>query len=109
MPTNFLEILAFSIMIGLFVIGYMRDGYLEGLRLSSYSFLLITTIGFLIYYMINAQSIKKLVYDPVTKEIAFDKLPTEIYGFGFLFLLSFLVGITIEMYVNAKQKKEKRN
>lgn len=109
MPNNFFEILAFSIMIGLFIIGYIRNGYLEGLRLSSYSFLLVTTIGFLIYYMINAQSIKNLVYDPVTKEIAFDKLPTEIYGFGFLFLSSFLIGITIEMYINSKQKKEKRN
>ena len=49
MPNNFFEILAFSIMIGLFIIGYIRDGYLEGLKLSSYSFLLITTIGFLIY------------------------------------------------------------
>lgn len=108
MPTNFFEILAFSIMIGLFIIGYMRDGYLEGLKLSSYSFLLITTIGFLIYYMNNAQSIEKLIYNPVTKEISFDKLPTEIYGFRFLFLLSFLVGFTIEIYVNSKQKKEKR-
>lgn len=109
MPTNIFEILAFSIMIGLFIIGYMRDGYLEGLRLSSYSLFLTTIIGFLVYYMINAKSIEKLVYDPVTKEIAFNKLPTEIYGFGFLFLLSFLAGITVEMYVNSRQKKEKRN
>lgn len=71
MPNNFFEILAFSIMIGLFIIGYIRDGYLEGLKLSSYSFLLITTIGFLIYYMNNAQSIEKLIYNPVTKEISF--------------------------------------
>ena len=109
MPTNFFEILAFSIMIGLFIIGYIRDGYLEGLRLSSYSLFLTTLIGFLIYYMINAKAIKKLVYDPVTKEISFDKLPTEIYSFGFLFLLSFLVGITVETYVNSRQKKGKRN
>ena len=109
MPTNFFEILAFSIMIGLFIIGYIRDGYLEGLKLSSYSFSLITTIGFLVYFLINQKSIEKLIYDPVTKEISFNKLPTEIYGFGFLFLLSFLIGITVEMYVNSKQKKEKRN
>ena len=109
MPNNFFEILAFSIMIGLFIIGYIRDGYLEGLKLSSYSLLLTTIIGFLVYLLINQQSIKKLIYNPVTKEIAFDKLPTEIYGFGFLFLLSFLAGITVEMYVNSRQKKEKRN
>lgn len=108
MPANFFEILAFSIMIGLFIVGYMQGGYLEGLRLSSYSFLLITTIGFLIYYMTNAKSIEKLIYNPATGEINFNKLPTEIYGFGFLFLLSFLVGFTIEIYVNSKQKKEKR-
>lgn len=109
MPNNFFEILAFSIMIGLFIIGYIRDGYLEGLKLSSYSFLLITTIEFLVYYMTNASSIEKLIYDPITKKISFDKLPTEIYGFGFLFLFSFLIGFTIEIYVNSKQKKEKRN
>ena len=109
MLTNFFEILALSIMIGLFIIGYIRDGYLEGLKLSSYSFSLITTIGFLVYFLINQKSIKKLIYDPVTNEISFNKLPTEIYGFGFLFLLSFLIGITVEMYVNSKQKKEKRN
>ena len=107
--TNFFEILALSIMIGLFIIGYIRDGYLEGLKLSSYSFSLITTIGFLVYFLINQKSIEKLIYDPVTNEISFNKLPTEIYGFGFLFLLSFLTGITVEMYVNSKQKKEKRN
>lgn len=107
--TNFFEILALSIMIGLFIIGYIRDGYLEGLKLSSYSFSLITTIGFLVYFLINQKSIEKLIYDPVTNEISFNKLPTEIYGFGFLFLLSFLIGITVEMYVNSKQKKEKRN
>ena len=107
--TNFFEILALSIMIGLFIIGYIRDGYLEGLKLSSYSFFLITTIGFLVYFLINQRSIEKLIYNPVTKEISFDKLPTEIYGFGFLFLLSFLIGITVEMYVNSKQRKEKRN
>lgn len=49
------------------------------------------------------------MYDPATGEINFNKLPTEIYGFGFLFLLSFLVGITVEMYVNSRQKKGKRN
>lgn len=107
--TNFFEILALSIMIGLFIIGYIRDGYLEGLKLSSYSFSLITTIGFLVYFLINQKSIEKLIHDPVTNEISFNKLPTEIYGFGFLFLLSFLIGITVEMYVNSKQKKEKRN
>ena len=107
--TNFFEILALSIMIGLFIIGYIRDGYLEGLKLSSYSFSLITTIGFLVYFLINQKSIEKLIYDPVTNEISFNKLPTEIYGFGFLFVLSFLIGITVEMYVNSKQKKEKRN
>lgn len=109
MSTNFFEILAFSIMIGFFIIGYIRDGYLEGLRLSSYSFLLTTTIGFLAYLFINGESIKKLVYNPVTKEIAFEKLPIEIYGFGILFLLNFLVGTSVELYVNSKQKKEKRN
>lgn len=109
MPANFFEILAFSIMIGFFIIGYIRDGYLEGLRLSSYSIFLTTVIGFLIYIFNNEQNIKKLMYDPATGEINFNKLPTEIYDFGFLFLLSFLVGITVEMYVNSRQKKGKRN
>ena len=106
---NIFEILAFSIMIGLFIIGYMRGGYLEGLKLASYSIFLTTVIGFLIYILTNEKHIKHLIYDPITNEMHFEKLPKEIYGFGFLFLLSFLTAASVELYVNSRQKKEERN
>lgn len=106
---NIFEILAFSIMIGLFIIGYMRGGYLEGLKSASYSIFLTTVIGFLIYILTNEKHIKQLIYDPMTNEMHFEKLPTEIYGFGFLFLLSFLTAASVELYVNSKQKKEEKN
>lgn len=107
--TNIFEILAFSIMIALFIIGYIRGGYLEGLKSSSYSVFLTTVIEFLIYILTNEKHIKQLIYDPMTKEMHFEKLPTEIYGFGFLFLLSFLTAASVELYVNSRQKKGKRN
>ena len=106
---NIFEILAFSIMIGLFIIGYMRGGYLEGLKSASYSIFLTTVIGFLIYILTNEKHIKQLIYDPMTNEMHFEKLPTEIYGFGFLFLLSFLTAASVELYVKTKKGRKELN
>ena len=102
---NIVEYFAFSLFIVLFIIGYIRGGYLEGLRNSSYSAIVLTLLAFSIYFMSNYKQIQQQIWDPITQNIMFDKIPTEIYAYSILFIISAIMAFAVEQYVNRKQKK----
>lgn len=104
MPANIVEYFAFSLMITLFVTGYIREGYLEGIRLASYSGFIVALLGFSLYIMLNYETLKQLVWNPTTNDISLNKLPLEIYSYGILIVVSALVAFVVELYV--KRRKE---
>ena len=104
MPANIVEYFAFSLMITLFVLGYIREGYLEGIRLASYSGFIVALLGFSLYIMLNYKTLKQSIWNPTTQDISLDKLPSEIYAYGILIVVSALVAFGVELYV--KRRKE---
>ena len=96
-----------SLMITLFIIGYMSDGILEGIRAASYAGLISTLMGFALYVMINHDLFTPFSKNPVTNKIEFHKLPPEayslIYGFGIPFIISLLIILIGEGYVKMKK------
>jgi hypothetical protein len=107
MPANIVEAFALSLMITLFVLGYIREGYLEGLRLSSYSAFIVSLLGLSLYMMLNYETIKQLIYDPTTNDISLDKLPSEIYAYVILIAVSALGAFAVELYVKRKKENKK--
>lgn len=104
MPANIVEYFAFSLMITLFVLGYIREGYLEGIRLASYSGFIVALLGLSLYIMLNYKTLEQSIWNPTTQDIYLDKLPSEIYAYGILIVVSALVAFIVELYV--KRRKE---
>ena len=106
MPSNIVEYFAFSLFIVNFVIGYIRGGHLEGLKYASYSGTILTLLAVSIYFMVNQDYIIQQMWNPKTHEIMFNRMPPELYGYGILLALSFLMAFAVEQYVNRKQKQK---
>ena len=96
-----------SLMLTLFIIGYMSNGILEGIRAASYAGLISTLMVFALYIMINIDSFTLFSKNPVTNKIEFHQIPPEayslIYGFGIQFIISLLIILIGEGYVKIKQ------
>lgn len=103
MPANIVEYFAFSLMITLFVIGYIREGYLEGIRLASYSGFIVALLGVSLYIMLNYETLKQLIWNPTTNDISLNKLPLEIYSYGLLIVVSALFAFGVELYVKRRK------
>ena len=94
---HIVEYAGLSLMIALFEIGYMRDGYLEGIKLASYSASTIVMIALAIYIFQNQKLLKKIIDDP-------SYITPELYAYLILLVISFVFGISIEKYVEYKKK-----
>lgn len=96
-----------SLMLTLFIIGYMSDGVLESIRAASYAGLISTLMGFALYMMINIDSFTLFSKNPVTNKLEFHQIPPEayslIYGFGIPFIISLLIILIGEAYVKIKK------
>lgn len=103
MPANIVEYFAFSLMITLYVLGTIREGHLEGIRLASYSGFIVALLGFSLYIMLNYETLKQLVWNPTTNDISLNKLPLEIYSYGLLIVVSALFAFGIELYVKRRK------
>lgn len=108
MPSNIVEYFAFSLFIVNFVIGYIRGGHLEGLKYASYSGTILTLLSFSVYFIVNQEYIRQQMWNPKTHEIMFNRTPPELYGYGILLVISFLMAFAVEQYVNRKQKNKKQ-
>lgn len=108
MPSNIIEYFAFSLFIVNFVIGYIRGGYLEGLKYASYSGTILTLLAVSVYFIVNQEHIRQQMWNPKTHEIMFNRTPPELYGYGILLVISFLMAFAVEQYVNRKQKNKKQ-
>lgn len=109
MLATIVDSIVLSLMFTLFFIGYVRKGTLEDLRLASYSGLITTITGAMIYIVINRESFRLISYKPSSKHIESVGIQPEVYGFlysfGILFLLSVIMIGGIELYVKARQPK----
>ena len=101
---NIVEYFGFSLMIVNYFIGYNRGGHLEGLKYAAYSPTILMSLVIPIYFMMNYQQIQQKMWDPVTQSIMFEKMPTEIYAYGILFIISSIMAFAIEKYVERKQE-----
>lgn len=96
-----------SLMLTLFIIGYMRNGILEGIRTASYAGLITTLMGFMLYIAINKDLFTLFSKNPVTNKLEFHQIPPEvyslIYGFGIPFIISLLTILLGEGYMKIQQ------
>ena len=54
--------------------------------------------------MSNYKQIQQQMWNPITQNIMFDKIPKEIYVYGILFVISAIIAFAIEHYVDRKQE-----
>ena len=96
-----------SLMITFFIIGYMSNDILEGIRTASYAGLISTLMGFTLYIMINKDLFTLFSKNPVTNKLEFHQIPPEAYSLIYSFCIPFIISLLIiligEGYVKIKQ------
>lgn len=96
-----------SLMLVLFIIGYINNGFIEAIRTASYAGLISTLMGFALYIMFNKDLFTLFSKNPTTNQIEFHKIPPEayhlIYSFGIPFIISLLIILIGETYVKMKK------
>lgn len=109
MLATIVDSIILSLMFTLFFIGYVRNGTLEGLRLASYTGLITTLTGAMIYITVNHELFKLITYHPSSNKLKYVGIQPEAYGalysFGILLIISIIMIGLMELYVRASQPK----
>lgn len=101
-----------SLMITFFIIGYMSNDILEGIRTASYARLISTLMGFILYIAINKDLFTLFSKNPVTNKLELHQIPPEtyslIYAFSIPFIISLLTILIGEAYMKIQQGRSTR-